>query len=167
MRRVVSCAAILLGLLCWGQSQNTSGNGQSSGEAAMPGMDMSNHDMSSMKDMPRGDHDDTASSHVMHSMEGHMDMGPHMKMTAVRQPKPGDAERARKIVDAARKTSEKYTDYHAALDDGFKIFLPNVPQRYITSRIPVMPSRRSFISILSIRHCCSMRNTGAITNSWV
>jgi hypothetical protein len=56
----------------------------------MPGMDMSHHDMSNMKDMPtaadRGDDaDNDASTHVMHSMEGHMDMGPHMKMTALRQ----------------------------------------------------------------------------------
>ena len=51
----------------------------------MPGMDMStNHDMSNMKDMPMGaDKDDSAAgAHVMHSMEGHMDMGPHMKMTS-------------------------------------------------------------------------------------
>ncbi len=60
----------------------------------------------------------------MHSMEGHMDMGPHMKMTALRPAKPGDAERAQAVVEAARKASEKYIDYHAALADGFKIFHP-------------------------------------------
>jgi len=106
----------------------------------MPGMGMSgeksNHDMSSMKDMPMGaekggdkDSDSDASLHVMHSMEGHMDMGPHMKMTAPRQLKPGDAARAQQVVEAARKASEKYTDYHVALADGFKIFHPELPQK--------------------------------------
>ena len=59
----------------------------------------------------------------------HMDMGPHMKMTALRPPSPGDEQRARKIIDGAREVMSKYQDYHAALADGFKIFLPNVPQK--------------------------------------
>jgi hypothetical protein len=59
----------------------------------------------------------------------HMDMGPHMKMTALRQPSPGHQERARKIVAQAREVMSKYQDYHAALADGFEIFLPNVPQQ--------------------------------------
>ena len=87
-----------------------------------------------MKDMSMGrnerrDKDSDASVHAMHSMEGHMDMGPHMKMTALRPAKPGDAERAEQVVEAARKASEKYLDYHAALADGFKIFHPEVPQK--------------------------------------
>lgn len=91
-------------------------------QQSMPGMDMPGHDMSGMKDMPTGDKDNDASSHVMHSMEGHMDMGPHMKMTALRAPKAGDVARAQEVVEAARKASEKYLDYHAALSDGYKIF---------------------------------------------
>jgi hypothetical protein len=62
-------------------------------------------------------------------MEGHMDMGAHMKMTALRPAKPGDAERARRVVEDARKASAKYIDYHAALADGYKIFHPEVPQK--------------------------------------
>jgi len=107
---------------------------------SMPGMDMSGHDMSGhtmsmspsdssgMKDMPGMDPE--ASAPAMHSMEGHhMDMGPHMKMTTLREPKPGDEERARKVVEAAREVAEKYKDYHTALAGGYKIFLPNVPQK--------------------------------------
>ncbi len=121
--RIALIAALVACSTAWAQSPGTT-SGQ------MQGMDMPlNHDMSNMKEMPMGDKDDAASSHVMHSMEGHMDMGPHMKMTAVRQPKPGDAERAQKIVDAARNALSKYTDYRAALADGYKIFLPNVPQK--------------------------------------
>ena len=111
---------------------------QQSAPQSMPGMDMPAHDMSNMqmqsKDMPMdGDkdaaHDSDASAHAMHSMEGHMDMGPHMKMTALRPAKAGDAARAQAVADAARQASEKYIDYHAALNDGYKIFLPNVPQK--------------------------------------
>ena len=66
----------------------------------------------------------------MHSMESHhMDMGPHMKMTALRDPKPGDEERAQRVVEAARTVAETYRDYRVALNHGFQIFLPNVPQK--------------------------------------
>ena len=58
---------------------------------------------------------------AMHSMEGHhMDMGPHMKMTALRPIQPGDSERAQKVVVAARTVMEKYKDYHTALNDNFQ-----------------------------------------------
>ena len=35
--------------------------------------------------------------------EDHMDMGPHMKMTTLRRQRPGDQERADKIVEEARQ----------------------------------------------------------------
>lgn len=69
------------------------------------------------------------SKHAMHSIEGHMDMGPHMKMTTLRPPKPNDAVRAQEVADIARRVGENYADYHKALADGFKIFLSNVPQK--------------------------------------
>jgi hypothetical protein len=126
-----------LSSVAWGQTQPAQPSSSSKPGMNMPEHDMSNMDMSNMKDMPGMDKDkhadsDTdrdASAHVMHSMEGHMDMGPHMKMTALRQPKSGDAARARLVVESARKTSEKYTDYHAALADGYKIFHPEIPQK--------------------------------------
>jgi hypothetical protein len=111
---------VLLGSLflfysvAWGQSQS------------MPGMDMSGHDMSRMESSKD---DSEAGAHVMKSMEGHIDMGPHMKMTALRPMKPGDASRAQQVAAEARRASEKYIDYRVALNDGFKIFLPNVPQK--------------------------------------
>jgi hypothetical protein len=63
---------------------------------------------------------------AMHSH--HMESGPHMTMTDMRTLHPGDRERAQEIVDVARKTMERYKDYHVALKDGYKIFLPNIPQ---------------------------------------
>jgi hypothetical protein len=53
---------------------------------------------------------------------------PHMTMTAMRPEASGDVQRASEIVQQLRAGIEKYKDYHVALDDGFKIFLPNVPQ---------------------------------------
>ena len=122
--------------VAWGQTSGTSASvAQSGSQQSMPGMDMSGasgHDMSKMKDMPTSgekEADSDASAHVMNSMEGHMDMGPHMKMTALRQPKEGDAKRALQVAEQARTASEKYTDYHKALADGYKIFHPEVPQK--------------------------------------
>jgi hypothetical protein len=70
------------------------------------------------------------SAHAMLSMaDRKMDMGPHMKMTTLRDLKTGDQEKADQVVTAARKAAEKYTDYKVALADGYKIFLPNVPQK--------------------------------------
>jgi len=147
-RIVVLISLCLLASVAWGQQQPAAGGApstsapstsqSSSSQSSMPGMDMPGHDMSNMqmqtKDMPMGgdkdaDKDSDASAHAMHSMEGHMDMGPHMKMTALRSERPGDAEKAQEVVEAARRASQKYLDYHVALNDGFKIFLPNVPQK--------------------------------------
>jgi len=50
-------------------------------------------------------------------------------MTTPRDPKPGDQQRAQAVVDSARRVMEKYRDYHAALNDGYRIFLPDVPQK--------------------------------------
>src|ERR1700733_10959470 len=109
---------------------STSSTPSSSGEMHdMKGMDMPGHDMSKMSGQSQGDNtaDETG---AMHSMEGHhMDMGPHMKMTALRPPQPGDAEKGQRVVETARVAMEKYKDYHVALDDGFKIFHPEIPQK--------------------------------------
>ena len=66
--------------------------------------------------------------HTMKSMSmNHMDMGPHMKMTELRPPKPGDQERADEIVAKLSPTIEKYRDVKVAEADGYKEFAPNVP----------------------------------------
>ncbi len=110
----------LAGALCFAQ-QNSPQD--------MKGMNMPGHDMSKMSDQSSGE-DAQASAQSMQSMEGHhMDMGPHMKMTALRTPQPGDAERAQQVVVVARGVMEEYKDYHVALNEGFKIFHPEVPQK--------------------------------------
>src|ERR1700721_627139 len=52
----------------------------------------------------------------------------HIFMTSMPTQTPAPLERANEIVPQLRSGIEKYKDYHAALDDGFKIFLPNIPQ---------------------------------------
>ena len=126
-RIIILVSISLLATITWGQQP-------AAPQQTMPGMDMSGHDMSNMKGMSMGgdnnkDSEGDAGAHAMHSMEGHMDMGPHMKMTALRPAKPGDAARAQEIVVSARKASEKYLDYRTALADGYKIFHPEVPQK--------------------------------------
>ena len=93
------------------EPQQASGASQS-----MPGMDMSD--------------ETTNEAHAVHDMTpGHADAHSlHMTMTAMRPATPGDVERANEIVAQLRASLEKYKDYHAALDDGFRIFLPNIPQ---------------------------------------
>jgi hypothetical protein len=95
----------------------------------MKGMDMPGHDMSQMSDHEQAD-DPGASAHAMHSMEGHhMEMGAHMKMTALRSLQPGDQEKAKHVAETARGIMDKYKDYHVALGEGFQIFHPEVPQK--------------------------------------
>ena len=84
---------------------------------------------SDMRDMP-GMNNSDGTAHAMRSMQDRkMDMGPHMKITTLRELKPGDQEKADQVVAAARKAAETYMDYKTALADGYKIFLPNVPQK--------------------------------------
>src|SRR5260221_14309745 len=63
-----------------------------------------------------------------HHHEDHGARGARMHMTELRAAQPGDEVKAQKIVEQARQSLEKYRDYKAALNDGYKIFLPNVPQ---------------------------------------
>ncbi len=58
----------------------------------------------------------------------HMQMGPHMKMTAYRPVTSTDMSRMEAIVQNAHVCFDKYKDYHLALHDGYQIFAPNVPQ---------------------------------------
>ena len=109
-------ATLLVSSISWGQEHSTAD------------IDMPSHDASAMQEMPGMAPD--GSAHAMHSMEHrHLDMGAHMKMTTLRESKAGDEERAQQVVEAARKAAEKYKNYKTALADGYRIFLPNLPQK--------------------------------------
>jgi hypothetical protein len=82
----------------------------------MPGMDTSDehaNEKAAVGEMTPGDRD----AH-----------GQHMTMTTMRDKTPEDVRRANEIITQLRAGIEKYRDYHVALNEGFKIFLPNIPQ---------------------------------------
>jgi hypothetical protein len=81
--------------------------------SSMQGMDEKASERAAVHDMTPGHHD-------AHSL--------HMMMTAMRPQSPSDVQRANEIVTQLRSGIEKYKDYHVALDEGFRIFMPNVPQ---------------------------------------
>jgi hypothetical protein len=84
------------------------------------------------RSMPGMDMDDAKANeaHAVHDMTpGHLDAHSlHMHMTAMRPQTPEDAARAKEIVTQLRAGIEKYKDFHVALNEGYKIFLPNLPQ---------------------------------------
>ncbi len=86
-----------------------------------------NHDHQSSASQSDLDATTAAMGHGHHH-DDHDAMGAHMHMTELRAVQPGDQEKAQKIVEQARQALEKYRDYKVALNDGFRIFLPNVPQ---------------------------------------
>jgi hypothetical protein len=55
-------------------------------------------------------------------------MAGHMYMTTLRPLKSGDREKADALVASAKTAMAPYQDYHKALADGYKIFLPDIPQ---------------------------------------
>jgi hypothetical protein len=107
-------AVVLLGSIAAAQTPDSNQPVPSHGDS-MDGMDMSAS---------------SGTEAAMHSMESHhVGMGPHMKMTELRPVQAGDKEKADQVAQAARSVAEKYQDYKVALADGFKIFLPGVPQK--------------------------------------
>jgi hypothetical protein len=99
-------------------------------DGGMNGMDMS-HDMPGMKMGQGTDEKDQQAEHGAMDAMSHMhhhQMGPHMYMTKLRTATPQDWAKADEIAGELRESIEKYKDYHVALADGFRIFMPNVPQ---------------------------------------
>jgi hypothetical protein len=54
-----------------------------------------------------------------------MKMGNHMQMSLKGKPRPGDAQRAREIVIAAREVLVRYADVSLAMHDGYRPFHPS------------------------------------------
>ena len=100
--------------------QDQQGGSQSlSPSQVMPGMDHSRMPMDDEKDNEKA-----AVTEMGHLHGG----GPHMQLTEMRARNSADVQRANEIVTQLRAGIEKYKDYHAALGDGYHIFLPNIPQ---------------------------------------
>jgi hypothetical protein len=83
---------------------------------------------------------DPAHSGGMEHMSG------HMYMTTLRPRQSGDEAKANAIVTAAKAAMAPYHDYHHALADGYRIFLPNIPQPmyHFTKTENGMAARRHF-----------------------
>ena len=58
---------------------------------------------------------------------GYTHMGPHMRVTGKRPPRPGDLDRAGRIVEQTRRVIAKYEDHRLAVEDGYKPFLAQLP----------------------------------------
>lgn len=87
------------------------------------------HNMADMPGMEMEDAKLNEKSAVQQMTGAHSDAHQqHMKMTAMRESNEQDIARAKAISEQLREGIEKYRDYHAALNNGYKIFLPNVPQ---------------------------------------
>jgi hypothetical protein len=102
------------------EQQQGGGQGSSPGAQEMRGMDHSQMNMDS-----GGEESEKAAVADMNHMPG---ASPHLHMTERRAQSPVDLQRANEIVTQLRTGIEKYKDYHLALNDGYRIFLPNVPQ---------------------------------------
>jgi hypothetical protein len=72
--------------------------------------------------------DSGAMASMSMAMDGGLMNAPHMRMTALTRPQPGDSARAAAVLVALRAALVPYADYHRALADGFRIFAPRVPQ---------------------------------------
>ena len=58
----------------------------------------------------------------------HPHNSPHMSWTKLQPQAAEDRKRAEQLVQTLRQALEKYRDYRIALNDGFKPFLPQIPQ---------------------------------------
>ena len=67
---------------------------------------------------------------VEQSMNAHMD-GPHLDLTPLRKPLPGDSARAAKVVAELRRGIAKYRDVTVAMADGFHMFAPEAREQPI------------------------------------
>ena len=63
------------------------------------------------------------------SMGGAIVETPHLKLTAMREPNARDSARAAEVLRDLREGIDEYRDYRKAIEDGYRIFLPNVPMK--------------------------------------
>jgi hypothetical protein len=103
------------------EQQQSEKPGGSSGAQQMTGMDHSQVNTDSGEEKEN----EKAAIAEMNHMHG---SSPHLYMTEMRAQNAADRQRAGEIVTQLRAGIEKYKDYHVALNDGYRIFLPDVPQ---------------------------------------
>ena len=75
-----------------------------------------------------GDEEKASEKAAVNQMNHMHGASTHLHMSEMRAQSAGDVQRANQIVTQLRAGIEKYRNYRVALDEGFHIFLPNVPQ---------------------------------------
>ncbi len=116
----LALASLLIGPAT--RAQGTSSSGPKQDQDDMPSMDMGDTHRASDQNLE-------AAKSANDAMSGpDMNIGAHMFMTDLRPPRAGDDRRATETVDILRKSIAKYRDYKVALADGFRIFMPDLPQ---------------------------------------
>jgi hypothetical protein len=80
------------------------------------------------------------------AMGGPIVQTPHLKLTAMRAPNAGDSARGAEVLRGMREGVDEYRDYRKAIEDGYRIFLPNVPMKvyHFTNYRRAMWEGRSF-----------------------
>jgi hypothetical protein len=81
-----------------------------------------------MSGMPMDTTDARANAAADQAMSGPMTADAHMRMTPMRPRSVADSARAALRVSELRAAILKYSDVRVAVADGYRIFLPNVPQ---------------------------------------
>jgi hypothetical protein len=71
------------------------------------------------------DMQETAASPGFHN---HLAAGPHMMLASKPDSTAEDAQRAADFTHTAQQALSRYSDYHAALQDGYQVLGPDVPQ---------------------------------------
>jgi hypothetical protein len=118
---LIAALALFAGANLCAQQQNSPAASRQS-QADMPGMNMGDmrQDASVNLDAAKTAND-AMSDHDMH-------MSADMFMTDLRPHNASDDQRAAQLVETLRKSIAKYRDFKVALADGFRIFMPNLPQ---------------------------------------
>jgi hypothetical protein len=80
-------------------------------------------------DHTHGNGSDPASAGGVAAMSGPIVQAAHLKLTAMRAPNASDSARGADVLRGMRKGIEPYRDYRRAIEDGYRIFLPNVPMK--------------------------------------
>ncbi len=80
-------------------------------------------------DHSHGGSSDPAAAGGVAAMGGPIVQTAHLKLTTTRVPNARDSARGAEVLRGMREGIEEYRDYRKAIDDGYRIFLPNVPMK--------------------------------------
>jgi hypothetical protein len=74
-----------------------------------------------------GSGSDPAAAGGASAMGGPIVQAAHLKLTGLRAPNARDSARSAEVLRGMRDGIDEYRDYRRAIEDGYRIFLPNVP----------------------------------------